>query len=208
MTVKRSSDRAMEIPMPRTAWLLLAALALPLPAIAQSPEAVSPPRYGVAASQYRAPPSPDGGRLLVGYASNDSGRWITEFWLVSTEPTVIFVRTALDAWEGQEQIQWADSRTCSGLVPILLRANELRVPGLIIPLDDASRARSGDYPPPAPPAADGPGPWVFWAPGKGGAALDVQFSSYGGPWVEWSMSLRTALQSCWTSEPPTRLARD
>lgn len=192
--------------MRRSAWLALAALTLPLPAIAQAPGAVSPPRYGVAASYNRAPP--DGGRLLVGYARNDPGRWITEFWLVSTEPTVVFARTALDAWEGQEQIRWADSRTCSSIVPILLRANELTVPALLIPLDDASRARARDYQPPAPPIPDGGGPWVFWAPGRGGSAMDVQFSAYGGPWVDWGASLRTALQSCWTAEPPASLARN
>lgn len=192
--------------MRRSAWLSLAALTLPLPAIAQTPDAVSPPRYGVTASHHRAPPG--GGQLLVGYASNDPGRWITEFWLVSTEPTVVFVRTALDAWEGQEQTRWADSRTCSSVVPILLRANELSVPDLILPLNDASRARARDYPPPAPPAPDGPGPWVFWAPGKGGSAMDVQFSAYGGPWVDWGRSLRNELRACWTAEPPTRPARN
>lgn len=187
--------------MHRSIPLAFAALALPLPVLAQSPQTISPPRYGVAASHDRAPAA---GRLVIGYASNDPGRWITEFWSMSSQPTVVFARTALDAWEGQEQIRWADSRTCPGLIAILLEANALSVPGLIVPLDEGSRARARQVPPPAPPALDGPGPgaWVFWAIGSGGSALDVQFSAYGGPWVDWGRRLRTALHSCWAADQP------
>jgi len=180
------------------------AAALSSPCFAQSPESISPPRYGVRASQEHAP----SGNFLVAFAENNPGRWITEFWTVypswknpNARP-VVFARRALDAWNGQEQVQWADSRTCSGLVEGLLGANDLPLPGVIVALDEGSRLRARESGVGAPPRADGPGPSVFWAPGRGPAGMEVQFSAYGGPWVEWSKQVASILRSCWQSERP------
>lgn len=184
--------------------MVVLATALPSPTLAQSPEAVSPPRYGVRASQEHAPR----GSLVVAFAENNPARWITEFWTVSPgwmapgANPVIFARRALDAWNGQEQIQWADSRSCSGLVEALLGANDLPLPGVIVPLDEASRVRARESGFGSPSAPDGPGPSVFWAPGRGQAGMEVQFSAYGGPWVEWHQHVGSILKSCWQSEKP------
>lgn len=191
--------------MRRLMLLAVTAAALAFPALSQARQSSSPPRYGVSASHERAP---TGGRLVIGYATNDPGRWITEFWSMTSRPTVVFARAALDAWEGEEQVRWADSRTCPGLVQTLLEANRLTVPSLIVALDQEAQARSRKSGRPAPPQPDRPGPWVFWAPAQGGSATDVQFSAYGGPWVDWSGRVNTALQPCWSGEMPVGALQD
>jgi hypothetical protein len=180
------------------------AMAISSPSFAQSPEAVSPPRYGVRASQEHAPR----GSLLVAFAENNPSRWITEFWTVSPgwmapgAKPVVFARRALDAWNGQEQREWADSRACSGLIEALLGANDLPLPGVMMPLDEASRLWAREIGFGAPLVPDGPGPSVFWAPGRGQAGMEVQFSAYRGPWVDWRNHVVSILRSCWQSEQP------
>ena len=190
--------------MLRAISIACAVLSWPALAMAQEPDAVSPPRYGMRASYDHAPQ----GALVIAFARSDPARWITEFWVVSSgwmregvDP-VVFARRALDSWDGQEQIKWADSRDCPGLVEALLSANELRVPGVIVPLDDQSRSQAREAGYSSPPAPDGVGPHVFWAPGRGPAGLEVQFSAYGGPWVEWSNATASVTESCWQSQRP------
>jgi hypothetical protein len=169
-----------------------------------APAGGHPPRYGVEASRRNNP----GGGFVIGYAENRGGRWITEFYSMRpwagnpAQDAVVFVRRALDAYEAQEQVEWADSRTCLGLVEAMLSANDRPLPTLIIPLDEASRTRGREAGFPAPPIPDGSGPHVFWAPTWGPVASNIQFSAYGGPWVEWSESVDLVLDPCWQDERP------
>ncbi|WGM30054.1 hypothetical protein [Brevundimonas sp. NIBR11] len=173
---------------------------------AREPEQPHPPRIGISASHAHNP----GGGLVIGYATHRGGRWVSEFYSMGAWPSnpaaepVIFVRRALDSWEVQEQIQWADSRTCSGLTEVLRPANDLALPILILPLDEASRMRIRETAPPPPPMADGPGPHIFWAPGRGQTGHEIQFSSFGGPWVDWANSVDRVLEPCWQDERPVR----
>lgn len=165
--------------------------------------AVTPPRYGLDASREHSP----GGIPLIAYSAEGNGRWITEFYVMSglnggSDP-VVFARRALDSYEAQEQVQWADSRTCHGLIPHLLRGNDIALPSLVIPLDEASRAERATLGPPAPPMPDGPGPYVFWAMAAGPVGHEVRFSTYGGPWHQWANQMSGELRSCWSSERPT-----
>lgn len=176
----------------------------------QEPVGGSPPRIGVVASWRNSP----GGGLVIGYAQNSGGRWITEFYSMSpwaADPAieaVVFVRRALDAYEAQEQIRWADSRTCPGLVEAMLPANDLPLPALILPLDEGSRIRGRDAGYPPPPAPDGPGPHIFWAPARGPMAMDLQFSANGGAWVDWARSVDRVLEPCWRDERPVAPPRE
>ncbi len=192
--------------MTRLAILTVAWIVVATSAAAQTVSEAPPPRYGVDASSRHAPR----GYLLLGYARSDPARWITEFWSVSVpdqrdqeKPTVVFARRALDAWKGQEQIQWADSRSCSGMIETLLEVNALDVPMIILPLDEAARGRRGNSGLPNIPAPDALGPYVFWAPGWGASAEDIQFTTYGGPWADWTERASSVMQSCWVSERPT-----
>jgi hypothetical protein len=173
------------------------------------PGAIRPPRIGVNASYAHNP----GGILIVGYAAAASGTWISEFYLMSgmREPgpdPVVFVRRALDSYEAQEQIRWADSRTCPGLISALLPANDLPLPTFILPLDQTSRTRAWDMGPSAPPSPDGPGPHTFWGPSRGPAGSTIEFSSFGGPWVDWARSLDRVLEPCWSDARPGMPERD
>lgn len=186
--------------MKKALMLSVASLFVPSSALAQSP--AEPPRYGLEASWEHAP----GGFPLIGYSREVSGRWITEFYAMArlnaeTEP-VIFARRALDSYVAQEHIRWADSRTCPSLIPQLLRANDLPMPIVIIPLDDSSRARRDTTGPPAVAAPDGPGPFVFWAISFGQAGREVRFSTYGGPWHAWANVMESNLERCWSDEKP------
>ena len=174
-----------------------------LPTLSQAQVPVGPPRYGLEASRQHSP----GGIPLIGYSREVSGRWITEFYAMSrlnaeSDP-VIFARRALDSYEAQEQIQWADSRACPDLIPMLLRANDLPLPSVIIPLDESSRARRAVAGHPTPPAADGPGPYVFWTIAFGPVGNDVRFSTYGGPWHDWANEMEISLTPCWGDQMPS-----
>lgn len=177
------------------------AVLIPVGAQAQIP--LEPPRYGLEASRQHSP----GGRTpLIAYSREVSGRWITEFYAMSrldgeSEP-VVFARRALDSYDGQEQIRWADSRVCPGMIPQLLRANRFPLPSVLIPLDEASRAQRAAIGPPSPPAADGPGPYVFWAM-TFGAGHEARFWTYGGPWHDWANQMEHTLKHCWGDEIPT-----
>jgi hypothetical protein len=169
-----------------------------------------PPRIGLEASSLHNP----GGIPVMGYSRTAGGRLNTEFYLMGSwgrepaGPAVVFVRRALDSYEAQEQIQWADSRTCPGLVEALLAANDLPLPLMILPLDEASRASAREAGYSTPPAADGPGAHVFWAPARGPVANSIQFSTFGGAWVEWSNGVDRVLEPCWSDDQPIRPARN
>jgi len=186
--------------MSRALALILTAMLFPSVALAQLP--VGPPRYGFQASQQHSP----GGFPLLGYSREISGRWITEFYAMSrlnaeSEP-VVFARQALDSYESQEHIRWADSRNCPALMPQLLRANDLALPVVLIPLDEPSRTRRSIIGSPAAPAADGPGPYVFWAIAFGPAGGELRLSTFGGPWHAWANDMEADLQPCWADEMP------
>lgn len=163
-----------------------------------------PPRIGLEASWRHNP----GGIPVIGYSRSAGGRLNTEFYLMGSfarepaAPAVVFARRALDSYEAQEQIRWADSRTCPGLVEAMLAANDLPLPLVILPLDERSRARAREAGSSTPPAADGPGPHVFWAPARGPVALGIQFETYGGVWVDWSNGVDRVLEPCWSDDPP------
>jgi hypothetical protein len=179
-------------------------MGLSSPAGAMGPEGPTPPRYGVSASAKHAVR----GNLLIAFAENNPGRWITEFWAVSPNwmapgaKPIVLARRALDAWNGQEQIQWADSRTCSGLVEALITANNLPLPDVIVPLDESSRSQARESGIGAPAIPDGYGPSVFWAPGRGQPAVEFQFSAYRGPWVDWQAQVLATTNNCWQSDQP------
>ena len=179
------------------------------PALAQAQIAVAPPRYGLEASREH---SPDGRNPLIAYSREIGGRWVTEFYSMSrlnaeSDP-VIVARRALDSYEAQEHVQWADSRTCPGLIPDLLRANDFTLPIVLIPLDEASRARRAAIGYPAPPAPDGPGPYVFWATTFGTVGNELRFSTFGGAWHDWANQMENTLEPCWNDAMPTTPPRD
>lgn len=170
--------------------------------VAREPERPYPPRIGVNASQAHNP----GGGLVIGYAGYRlGGRWVSEFYSMgawasnpAAEP-ILFVRRALDSWEAQEQIRWADSRTCPGLVAALRPANDLALPLLILPLDEASRTRrleAGYTPPPS------PNSYEFWSPASGPLGNSLQFAANGGPWTDWAQSVDRVLEPCWQENRP------
>ncbi|MFJ6025386.1 hypothetical protein ACIQC9_12420 [Brevundimonas sp. NPDC092305] len=182
--------------------LVLATFSIGTPAFAQLP--VSPPRYGSDASWEHS----RGGALLIGYASEGSGRWISEFYLMpglsaGGEP-VVFARRALDSWDAQEQIRWADSRTCEGMLSTLRLVDQLEMPVVVMPLDDQARARRRALGHSTPPMPDGPGPMVFWAPSAGPVGVEFRLTTYGGPWPEWAGAMSRVLAPCWTDEVPSR----
>lgn len=179
--------------------LLIAFVSALSPMLESGQTPVGPPRYGLDASWQHSP----GGVPLMAYSREVSGRWITEFYAMSglnaASDPVVFARRALDSYEAQEQVQWADSRTCPGLIPLLLRGNDIALPSLVIPLDEASRAERATLGPPAPPMPDGPGPYVFWAMAAGPLGHEVRFSTYGGSWHRWANEMEAELKSCWSS---------
>lgn len=180
--------------------LLFVAMLVPSLALAQVP--VSPPRYGMVASHEHSP----GGSLLIAYSREINGRWISESYLMQRAgpeaEAVVFVRRALDSYDGQEYIQWADSRACKDLITRLRNANLLEMPTLVLPLDDDTRERGravGIHPPPA---ADGGGPYVFWGPAVG-TGKDFQISAYAGPWHAWADEMELTLGTCWRDYQPS-----
>ena len=151
--------------------------------------------------------------MIAGYAEALSGTWISEFYLLNNwrlpgQPAVVFARRALDSYEAQEQIRWADSRTCPGLISALAAANALPLPTFILPLDETERTRARGLGPGAAPMPDGPGPHTFWGRAWGEAGMTIQFSTYGGPWVEWARSVNSILEPCWQDQQPVLAAGD
>lgn len=169
---------------------------------AHSQNMVRAPRYGMAASQEHSP----GGQLLIGYSRERYGRWISESYVMpfqaDTEERVVFVRQALDSFNAQEQIRWADSRRCEGLIETLTKAESLEMPQLVFPINRASMERANQIGYPLPAMPDGPGPYVFWAPAFGLAATDFQLSAYRGPWHDWADEMERVLGLCWQAEQP------